>query len=423
MIGCCLRCCYNLARDICVEDRRKRSSGVILVTKLALLSMGAATVAQPPANKGEFEKKKQKFIVRAIWTFVMIGLFVGIVLAGHVYLAILIAALQVLSFREVISITASPLKNIPWGRTLSWYFLIVIMFYLKAQSLFGFFHNVGIWERVLWPVMHYHVFLSYSLYMVGFLVFVSTLTQATCREQYAHFCATHLALLMVVAQGHFIESNILHGLFWFLVPVSLVIVNDIGAYVCGITMGRRPLIEISPKKTKEGFVGAWICTVIFGVFITHVAYSSDYMICPMDEIGVNAFSNHTCEPNPVFIPREWRLFGYSATFPSIYFHVALLSTFASLIAPFGGFFASGFKRAFKVKDFGDTIPGHGGIVDRFDCQFIMGMFSYIYYTTFVALPDTADYRGVVTAAYSLGAADKKQLVADIQRILTSENNS
>jgi CDP-diglyceride synthetase len=34
----------------------------------------------------------------------------------------------------------------------------------------------------------------------------------------------------------------------------------------------------------------------------------------------------------------------------------------------GGFFASGFKRAFKIKDFGDTIPGHGGFTDRMDCQ-------------------------------------------------------
>ena len=41
-----------------------------------------------------------------------------------------------------------------------------------------------------------------------------------------------------------------------------------------------------------------------------------------------------------------------------------LSIFASTIGPFGGFFASGFKRAFKIKDFGDTIPGHGGFMDR-----------------------------------------------------------
>ena len=34
-----------------------------------------------------------------------------------------------------------------------------------------------------------------------------------------------------------------------------------------------------------------------------------------------------------------------------------LSVFASVVAPFGGFFASGFKRAFKIKDFGDLIPG------------------------------------------------------------------
>ncbi|EHK98411.1 putative phosphatidate cytidylyltransferase [Glarea lozoyensis 74030] len=58
-------------------------------------------------------------------------------------------------------------------------------------------------------------------------------------------------------------------------------------------------------------------------------------------------------------------------------HILLFATFASLIAPFGGFFASGLKRTFKIKDFGDSIPGHGGITDRMDCQFIMGFFAFI----------------------------------------------
>merc|ERR1711871_1519884 len=60
-----------------------------------------------------------------------------------------------------------------------------------------------------------------------------------------------------------------------------------------------------------------------------------------------------------------------------------MAIFASVVAPFGGFFASGFKRAFKIKDFGDLIPGHGGVVDRMDCQIVMGMFAYLYYTSFI----------------------------------------
>ena len=53
-------------------------------------------------------------------------------------------------------------------------------------------------------------------------------------------------------------------------------------------------------------------------------------------------------------------------------HAISLALFASVIAPFGGFFASGFKRSFKIKDFGDSIPGHGGMTDRMDCQVSSG---------------------------------------------------
>jgi hypothetical protein len=59
-------------------------------------------------------------------------------------------------------------------------------------------------------------------------------------------------------------------------------------------------------------------------------------------------------------------------------HALALAAFASVVAPFGGFFASGFKRAFKIKDFGTAIPGHGGFTDRMDCQIVMGAFSAIY---------------------------------------------
>jgi phosphatidate cytidylyltransferase len=60
------------------------------------------------------------------------------------------------------------------------------------------------------------------------------------------------------------------------------------------------------------------------------------------------------------------------------FHLLFMACFASLVAPFGGFFASGFKRAFNIKDFGDSIPGHGGMTDRMDCQYVE--LSTVYWT-------------------------------------------
>jgi len=81
-------------------------------------------------------------------------------------------------------------------------------------------------------------------------------------------------------------------------------------------------------------------------------------------------------------------------------HSLSMSIFSSVIGPFGGFFASGFKRAFKIKvieyyvnnyhilfmalqDFGDVIPGHGGIMDRFDCQYLMATFVNVYISSFI----------------------------------------
>jgi phosphatidate cytidylyltransferase len=45
--------------------------------------------------------------------------------------------------------------------------------------------------------------------------------------------------------------------------------------------------------------------------------------------------------------------------------------FSSIVGPFGGFLASGIKRAYGLKDFANTMPGHGGFTDRFDCLIFM----------------------------------------------------
>lgn len=90
--------------------------------------------------------------------------------------------------------------------------------------------------------------------------------------------------------------------------------------------------------------------------------------------------------------------------------------FAAVIAPFGGFFASGFKRALRVKDFGDSIPGHGGLTDRMDCQVVMAVFSYIYIDAIVGLGDVT-VPGLVEKAQRLSGAEQLELYRILAQML------
>lgn len=174
------------------------------------------------------------------------------------------------------------------------------------------------------------------------------------------------------------------------------------AYVFGTLCGRTPLIKLSPKKTWEGFIGGGLATIILGAIISYFLCQYKYFICPVDYSQGLHLQTIDCKPSPLFVlseykvlPSDWvyllELF-YIIKLPTtvllypFVLHSLSLSIFSSVLGPFGGFFASGFKRAFKVKDFSDTIPGHGGMVDRFDCQFLMATFTNVYISTFIRAP-------------------------------------
>jgi len=254
------------------------------------------------------------------------------------------------------------------------------------------------------------------LYICGFVFFVTSLQKGHYKFQFTQFAWTHCALYLIVVQAHFVMNNIFEGMIWFLLPAAMVICNDIFAYLCGVTFGRTQLIKISPKKTLEGFIGAWVCTVIFGFIFANWLSSSQYFICPVTDLGANYISGLECKVNPIF---NEQLFELPFDFPSwtgiptnfmmkpLQIHVFWLSTAASLLAPFGGFFASGIKRTFKIKDFGDSIPGHGGMTDRMDCQFIMGTLTYMYYQGFIATHETTV--GAVIELAVAGLTPEEQL--------------
>ena len=155
--------------------------------------------------------------------------------------------------------------------------------------------------------------------------------------------------------------------------------------------------------------------------------------------------------NPVFVFQEYRLLPFFASLlnhivriiqlffsSTIHFHLQtglkykyvsiapiqwhslVMAAFASAIGPFGGFFASGFKRAFKVKDFADSIPGHGGLTDRMDCQFLMGFFSYLYLSTFIKISHTTVAQVLQTAIDNLSSNDQIALYNSLKTYLESQ---
>jgi phosphatidate cytidylyltransferase len=379
------------------------------------------------------DKKWTNWWTRFFWTIVMVLGFFLVIFSGHLSIIALVLILQILIFKEIIHIAHYPSqeKKLPWFRVVNWYFLFAGIYYLYGEGIMSYFKFQLLKYDIFQVLLNNHKFISFCLYCFGFVIFVLSLRKGYYQFQFIQFAWTHLILLFVVFQAHFLINNILQGIFWFFLPVSLVIINDIAAYVCGFFWGRTPLIQLSPKKTWEGFIGAFFLTIIWSIFFSLLLAQFNYFICPATDLHTNIFSSVTCEPDPVFVAKAYNLPTFivdilsivgikvsTITFLPIILHSIVLAIFASLIGPFGGFFASGLKRAFKIKDFGDTIPGHGGVTDRFDCQILMGAFSYIYYITFIQTPETT-VSYIMNQILSLDQEQRAVLFSQLKELMSN----
>lgn len=122
--------------------------------------------------------------------------------------------------------------------------------------------------------------ISFMFWVAGFLLFVLSLKKGYYRYQFRIFGWAHSTLFLVVAQSSVIILNSYQALVWFILPALLVIVNDTCAYLFGITFGKTKLIELSPKKTWEGFIGGAFSTLIGAFIMAYFFQSSQYLICP-----------------------------------------------------------------------------------------------------------------------------------------------
>lgn len=363
----------------------------------------AGTAALDSALDG-LPPKWKNYTIRFIFTWLMIAGFCVFIYGGPLFLMVLTLFVQVKCFSEVINIGYAVYRvhNLPWFRSLSWYFLVASNYFFYGESMVGYFGILINKINFLTFLVRYHRFISFSMYIGGFVWFVVSLRKGYYMRQFSLFAWTHVALLIVVTQSYLIIQNLFEGLIWFILPILMIVVNDVMAYMFGFFLGRTPLIKLSPKKTWEGYLGGAFSTVVISMILGHMLAQYPFFICPIEfNENLGHTTHYTCEPSFNFVLQEYSIPGISnirkmlrmkeavTVYPAM-IHALFMSIFASVIGPFGGFFASGFKRAFKIKDFGDIIPGHGGIMDRFDCQFLMATFVNAYIHSFIRSASPTD---------------------------------
>ena len=126
-----------------------------------------------------------------------------------------------------------------------------------------------------------------------------------------------------------------NGKFYVLIPFVLAFLSDSGAYFAGRFFGRHKLAPIiSPKKTVEGAIGG-----VIGAVVGMLIYCA---VLTLFDFRVN------------------------------YSYALIYGALGSIGAVFGDLCFSVIKRQTGIKDYGNLIPGHGGVLDRFDSMIIVG---------------------------------------------------
>ena len=353
-------------------------------------------VSTPDLVTGEKTVSLRSVSIRTMSAIFMTILYLLMLQAGHFYCILVGFISQIELFRELVNVryVEAKARAMPLFRTLQWSWFVLAMSYVYGIKLKNFcvhhtLHTVCIYINQIPFLLRYFTFLMFLLFCVIFMATVLTFRRDLIRFQISQVFWTIVIIVVVVFQCTVFISNTMNGLFWFFFPMATVVMNDVAAYFCGITLGRkfikRPFLSISPNKTWEGFIGAGILTTIFSFFFPVLLSRWKWFTCPLQNgLHVSPLPPPIeCELSPVFVATEYNIMGTNFEILPIQLHGIFYGLFASVVSPFGGFFASAIKRAYNKKDFDSFMPGHGGLVDRMDCQIVMIVFSYFHYQTFI----------------------------------------
>lgn len=283
---------------------------------------------------------KNNFIQRAITGIIFVGVLIGCILGGPISFSLLFALITALTIHEF-GVIISKQPDVEINKPICM---------LAGVFLFFGFAYLGVMPGQTEILIPYLFLIIYLLVSELYLKKKNPLNNWAYAMMSQIYIALSFAMLNVLAYpsiGNEGELSNYQVQYNPILPLSIFIftwINDTGAYCTGMLFGKHRLFErISPKKSWEGSIGGGVFSIIAAIVMAH------------------------------YFP-----------FMSISIWIGLALTVV-IFGTLGDLTESLLKRTIGIKDSGNILPGHGGMLDRFDSTLmaVPAAVVYLYIISFI----------------------------------------
>lgn len=254
----------------------------------------------------------KELVTRSISGIIYVAIIVGAILGGTYWFYALCLLLSVIGMLEFWQATSHNINDTPFSSRLRLLDIFASICVVSSASTLPYTDIICPTAILLWLLARFILTMYDSRPEALKALGMSLLS-------IMYIPVPLMALLVIYTWNTYVVNFVL---FIFI----FIWINDIGAYCFGSVLGKRRLFErLSPKKSWEGFYGGLLCCVASAI-----------------------------------------LFNFFTDIPFKMWQWVILSVIVSVFATFGDLFESLIKRNAGIKDSGQLIPGHGGILDRID---------------------------------------------------------
>jgi phosphatidate cytidylyltransferase len=198
------------------ENKYKKTKSNFLSNTINKVTGVIPKILMPPqAPVDETKGKWADLVQRAKWTIYMLIGFVFFILLGNFYCACLVLLVIMAIYNELLDLAKYKDRNTEVKNyyLISWYFFFLCIYYFYIKLLMDKVNYLAVYP-IFNYILKYHNLISFMLYIIGFFLFINSLTKGYYRYQFRSFAWIHIVLFIFGISSSMIMANIFNGLVW-----------------------------------------------------------------------------------------------------------------------------------------------------------------------------------------------------------------